>query len=187
MTEIKTTATNEQSLIGDLVKTSTARETIGEKQFNSWDNPIGYYLVRAKFQTANAEYSLPKMGKLSTDTVDRKCFYKTIRQARATSLNFNTQDLDYFLLFIDSVMRNEQDNCRIVGDEGNCELYSYNGQMEAFDMQNNSVVLNARLEVRVIYDNNNNITNASIKICPIGGLKAEEQSRIISLAARLVL
>lgn len=186
MTEV-TIKSAEQSLISDLVKTSSARETIGDKQFTDWNNPIGFYLVRAKFTTANAEYNLPKMGKLTEDTVQRKCFYKTIRQARATSLNFNTQDLDYFLLFIDSVMRNEQDNCRIVGDEGNCELYSYNGSMECYDMQNNGTVLPARLEVRVIYDEDANITNASIKICPIGGLKADEQSRIIALSARLVL
>ena len=186
MTTVKT-AQDSPSLIGDLVRSSSAKETIGDKQFSHWTDPEGYYLVRGKFTTNHAEYNLPKMGKLVLDTVNRKCFYKTIRQARATQDNFNTNDLDYFLLFIDDIMHNEQDNMRIVGDEGNCELYAWNGQLEAFDMSNQSVLVPSRLEVRVIYDQSGNITNASIKLCPIGQINEEQKSRIIALAARLAL
>lgn len=186
MTTVKT-AQDSPSLIGDLVRSSTAKETIGDKQFSNWTDPEGYYLVRGKFTTNHAEYNLPKMGKLILDTVNRKCFYMTIRRARATQDNFNTSDLDYFLLFIDDIMHNEQDNMRIVGDEGECELYTWNGQLEAFDMSNKSVLVPSRLEVRVIYDQSGNITNASIKLCPIRQINEEQKSRIIALSARLAL
>lgn len=183
------TLTN-STLISDLamVKSNSAKETIGDKQFTDWNNPVGYYLIRGLFTTNNCEYRLPKMGTLGLDTVNRKCFYKTVRHANATQRNFNTNDLDYFLLFIDDIMTNEQGNKRIVGDAGDCELYAYNGQLNVFDMKNEEYILPARMEVRVIYDLlTDNITNASIKISPIGRLSAEAESKVIALKARLAI
>ena len=54
-------------------------------------------------------------------------------------------------------------------------------------MSNQSVLVPSRLEVRVVYDQSGNITNASIKLCPIGQINEEQKSRIIALAARLAL
>lgn len=163
----------------------TAKDYVQGKEFMSWDNPEGFYLIRGKVRTPNAEYRLPKMGKLSSDTSARKCFYKTIRQAKATQENFLTHDLDYFLLFIHEIMQNEES--RLVGDDLECQLYSINCEMEVYNMGNDEALLPVRLEVRIITNSEDMITNASIKLMPVSAMNEDSKTAVTALKMKLAI